>query len=402
MPSDDCLKKLYIEPTARCNLRCKMCFRNSWKNEIIGDMRPETFRKAMTTMPDSVETVFFGGMGEPLAHPDIVEMVRTASSLGKRVELLSNGTLLDARRTAELLDAGLDMLWLSIDALDDGRYAQIRRNSQLALVKEHIVEFNRQRARLDRTVRLGVAFVVMKSNAHELALLPYFSTYYKVNEVNISNVIPTDEHTASEVLYNNVVDWGLGDPAPMESSPRIHLPLMDWQDPAAQEGLRSLLSTSMCSVYLSGQRVSRAARTAASSTRAWPSSSSTAMSAPACPCCAMPPFTGARSSARPAATFSAIWRNRAWTRSGTPRTMPTFAAGCAISSSRPATGAACARTGNRVLPTVTATMPPPVAAASGPRASSAARRPVSCGGSGKGASCSPGPGPRLALLRARL
>ena len=246
MPSDDCLKKLYIEPTARCNLRCKMCFRNSWKNEIIGDMRPETFRKAMTTMPDSVETVFFGGMGEPLAHPDIVEMVRTASSLGKRVELLSNGTLLDARRTAELLDAGLDMLWLSIDALDDGRYAQIRRNSQLALVKEHIVEFNRQRARLDRTVRLGVAFVVMKSNAHELALLPYFSTYYKVNEVNISNVIPTDEHTASEVLYNNVVDWGLGDPAPMESSPRIHLPLMDWQDPAAQEGLRSLLSTSMC------------------------------------------------------------------------------------------------------------------------------------------------------------
>lgn len=46
----------------------------------------------------------------------------------------------------------------------------------------------------------------------------------------------------------------------MESSPRIHLPLMDWQDPAAQEGLRSLLSTSMCSVYLSGQRVSRAAR----------------------------------------------------------------------------------------------------------------------------------------------
>ena len=245
MPSDDCLKKLYIEPTARCNLRCKMCFRNSWKNEIIGDMRPETFRKAMTTMPDSVETVFFGGMGEPLAHPDIVEMVRTASSLGKRVELLSNGTLLDARRTAELLDAGLDMLWLSIDALDDGRYAQIRRNSQLALVKEHIVEFNRQRARLDRTVRLGVAFVVMKSNAHELALLPYFSTYYKVNEVNISNVIPTDEHTASEVLYNNVVDWGLGDPAPMESSPRIHLPLMDWQDPAAQEGLRSLLEQAL-------------------------------------------------------------------------------------------------------------------------------------------------------------
>ena len=65
---DDSMKRLYIEPTARCNLQCSMCFRNSWRDEAIGDMSMETFQRAMDTMPASVETVFFGGMGEPLAH----------------------------------------------------------------------------------------------------------------------------------------------------------------------------------------------------------------------------------------------------------------------------------------------------------------------------------------------
>lgn len=255
------MKKLYIEPTSRCNLQCGMCFRNSWRDEIPGDMSMDIFQKCLDSMPESVQTVFFGGMGEPLAHPCIVDMIAAAAARGRRVELLSNGTLLTPECTARLLEAGLDMLWLSIDSLDEGNYERIRRKSRLGLVKRHIEEFNRQRSRLARRVRLGMAFVAMKSNAHELASLPYFATYYLVNEINISNVIPTDSHTASEILYDNVIDWGLGDNAPMETSPQIHLPLMNWQHPAAMEGLRGLLSTSMCSLFFSGNRVHRDSRT---------------------------------------------------------------------------------------------------------------------------------------------
>ena len=258
--SEDSMKRLYIEPTARCNLQCSMCFRNSWRDEAIGDMSMETFQRAMDTMPASVETVFFGGMGEPLAHAHILDMVREAKARGKSVELLSNGTLLTQERSAALLDAGLDMLWLSIDSLEEGSYERIRQNSKFTLVKRHIEEFNRLRIRLKRKVRLGLAFVAMKSNAHELAKLPYFATWHMVNEVNVSNVIPTDEHTAAEMLCDHVVDWGLGDDAPMDTSPQIHLPLMNWDHPGAREGLSGMLSNSMCSVYLSGKKVLRESR----------------------------------------------------------------------------------------------------------------------------------------------
>ena len=86
------LKKLYIEPTTKCNLNCKMCFRHTWFDEPICDLSLKDYRHVLETMPKSVETVFFGGMGEPLFHKDILEMIRLAAQTGAEVELLTNGT----------------------------------------------------------------------------------------------------------------------------------------------------------------------------------------------------------------------------------------------------------------------------------------------------------------------
>ena len=35
------LRKLYIEPTTKCNLNCKMCFRHAWFDEPICDLSLE-------------------------------------------------------------------------------------------------------------------------------------------------------------------------------------------------------------------------------------------------------------------------------------------------------------------------------------------------------------------------
>ena len=71
------LKKLYIEPTTKCNLNCKMCFRHTWFDEPFCDLSLEDYKQ-----PKSVETIFFGGMGEPMFHKDILEMIRLAAETG--------------------------------------------------------------------------------------------------------------------------------------------------------------------------------------------------------------------------------------------------------------------------------------------------------------------------------
>ena len=76
------IRKLYIEATSRCNLACKMCFRQSWIGESYGDLDSAAFARVMEDPAVyGTETVFFGGMGEPLAHPMLAEKSRSAAIL---------------------------------------------------------------------------------------------------------------------------------------------------------------------------------------------------------------------------------------------------------------------------------------------------------------------------------
>ena len=111
-------KKLYIEPATKCNLNCKMCFRHTWFDESFCDLSLEDYRHVLQTAPKSVETIFFGGMGEPMFHKDISEMVRLAAETGADVELLTNGTLMSREMIHGIINAGLTRLWISIDDLE--------------------------------------------------------------------------------------------------------------------------------------------------------------------------------------------------------------------------------------------------------------------------------------------
>lgn len=269
--AQDKLKKLYIEPTSNCNLNCKMCFRNTWVNEPLADMDMSIFQAILRTMPESVETVFFGGMGEPMIHPEIITMVKAVVAKGKRVELLTNAALLTPERSQELVEAGISMIWVSIDSFNEQGYEAIRRKSDFALVQSHLIALNRARGvwenrklneymKIDsgkEEIRLGINFVIMKSNVTQLANIPDFIKRYMVNEVNISNMIPSDEESVSQVLYDKVLDWDMG--TQDKSAATVNMPLINWREKEVMDGLRGLLSTSVA-VSLSGQPITRKSR----------------------------------------------------------------------------------------------------------------------------------------------
>jgi uncharacterized radical SAM superfamily Fe-S cluster-containing enzyme len=110
-PNIHSLNRLTIEPTSRCNLACRTCIRNTW-DEPAGDMGPETFGRLVEGLGrfPHLESVMFGGFGEPTAHPAILDMVRAVKSLGLRAEMTSNATLLDDALIDGLLRERLDTL----------------------------------------------------------------------------------------------------------------------------------------------------------------------------------------------------------------------------------------------------------------------------------------------------
>ena len=244
------LRKLYIEPTTKCNLNCKMCFRHTWFGEPFCDMPWEIFEKTLQTMPRSVETIFFGGMGEPLFHRDILKMVERAAETGADVELLTNGTLLTRPMIEGLIRAGLSKLWISLDDLDpvgnrdggsDGSDFDHSGHGHSGSVLRNIRELNRTRQAMGAAMGLGITFVAMKSNVHQLALLPFFTAQHLVDEVNISNISPTDENSQQEMLYTNLVTMYTG-PGKGSVLPTVRLPYFDMNIPEAAEGIRSLMA----------------------------------------------------------------------------------------------------------------------------------------------------------------
>jgi len=255
------LRKLYIEPTTKCNLNCKMCFRHTWFDEPFCDLSLEQVRHVINSMPTSVETVFFGGMGEPLFHPDICEMIRTAADTGAEVELLTNGTLLTDTMIRQILDAGLSRLWISIDNLDteaDSTKSDHSGHDHAGQVLQNIRRLNQIRQNQLSSLSLGITFVAMKSNIHQLANLPYFISKYLVDEVNISNISPVDESARDEMLYGVLVDMYAG-PGMGSRLPTVRLPFFDMNIPEVAAGIQSLMTKQNFQLCVNDQPVLRKA-----------------------------------------------------------------------------------------------------------------------------------------------
>jgi MoaA/NifB/PqqE/SkfB family radical SAM enzyme len=264
------LAKVYVEPTSRCNLTCRTCIRNAWE-EPMGDMTEETFARLLEGLQafDTPPAVFFGGFGEPLAHPSIVQMVARAKALGApKVGLITNGCLLNDDISAGLIGAGLDDLWVSLDGIRPESYGDVRLGACLPQVLDNLRRFKETRERLrlaplnyedrqkyeiyferwtgdpERHVlpalkpRLGIAFVAMRRNIADLPELWATGRGLGATQFLVSNVIPYTRDLVPEILYQDLLGMG---PLPTLWHDSVRVPVMQVSE-ATRRSLAHALS----------------------------------------------------------------------------------------------------------------------------------------------------------------
>ena len=121
---------MVVDVTERCNLNCIHCRRHSpladgSSGEPGGVDFPLDLFLALCREAKAwgVRKMILIGEGEPLLHPRLVEMVAAAKAAGCRVNLLTNGTLLNLRLAEEFIKAGLDELRVSLWASNEEEYS---------------------------------------------------------------------------------------------------------------------------------------------------------------------------------------------------------------------------------------------------------------------------------------
>jgi Fe-coproporphyrin III synthase len=175
-PADPPLRKVYVEPTTACNLNCPICVRHSWR-EPGGAMTMATYRRLVEGLRDipTLQAVAFWGLGEPLLHPNILEMVAEAGRLGARTELISNGLLLDARMAEGLIQAGLDTLILSVDGDSTPRDGEVRAGVDQEFEEEILYWLAAGNPRPQKRSRWSPEMVLPRMDARPEVLEPLLS-----------------------------------------------------------------------------------------------------------------------------------------------------------------------------------------------------------------------------------
>jgi len=224
------LTKIYIEPTVACNLDCITCFRHGW-DQPMGRMSEETFENIIQGLNqlDPIPDVYFGGIGEPLFHPKTIEWVARVKELGVKVELITNGTILNEKKAEQLIDAGLDLLWVSIDGATPESFADVRMGAELPMVLENLKRlFKMRKGGHFPKPEIGVAFVAMKRNIQDLPKIIKMGHTFGARYYSVSNVQPTVQELQQEGLYSRTMRNIAYLPSPV--LPKLSLPKIDFNE----------------------------------------------------------------------------------------------------------------------------------------------------------------------------
>lgn len=144
---------IMVEVTNDCMLDCVMCPHSQLKEET-GYMPFDLFKKVIDECSRhySLRDLVFSGMGEPLLHPQLLEMSKFAKSKGiPKVRVTTNAILLTRQKTTQILeDSVFDEIGLSLDALTQETYQKIKRSSNFQTIQENIAYFLNQKRKKRR------------------------------------------------------------------------------------------------------------------------------------------------------------------------------------------------------------------------------------------------------------
>lgn len=108
-------KKFYIEITNVCNLYCDFCPQTQRSPEF---MKIETFSKILDQIKMHTDYIYFHVKGEPFLHPEIDSFLDLSYERGFKVNVTTNGTLINTVKKKILMKPSIRQINFSLHSFD--------------------------------------------------------------------------------------------------------------------------------------------------------------------------------------------------------------------------------------------------------------------------------------------
>ena len=192
-----------VETTAKCNLYCPMCPRESHP-QPKADMAEDVFEKLVLQARDSAEHMMLIGLGEPFMDPHIFERIELCHRHSISSLLSTNGTFLDEKLSAKVLDSPLEQITLSFDGARKETFEFYRKGAKFEKVRDNFVRFARMKKDRGSRLQVVVQMVKMDGNADEVDdFVRFWSEVPGVDQIRIkadeTNLLkPESLHSAAD------------------------------------------------------------------------------------------------------------------------------------------------------------------------------------------------------------
>lgn len=170
-----------LEPAAGCNLRCRMCQVPGYPPDRRENMPLDRFKHIF----DQIRPirVALSGAGEPFLNPDLLGIVGYARAGGAQVLTTTNFTLC-AGKAEEIVDSGLNLIKVSLDAARPETYAKIRGRDFFDRIIPIVEELQRvKEKKRSATPFLRLQFVLQSDNLSETVEMVELARRLKADSV---------------------------------------------------------------------------------------------------------------------------------------------------------------------------------------------------------------------------
>ncbi|EJP6471472.1 radical SAM protein [Clostridium sp. L74] len=177
-------KKIYIEITNVCNLACDFCPETKRKPQF---MSIETFDKILNQINPYTDYIYLHVKGEPLLHPKIDKILDLSHEKGFKVNITTNGTLINEVKDKIIMNPALRQVNFSLHSFDGNEDSKNKNkyiNDILSFVRDTI-EYNNIfiSLRLWNLDEDNITNIKKKRNAEILNIIEKeFNLPYKVEE----------------------------------------------------------------------------------------------------------------------------------------------------------------------------------------------------------------------------
>ncbi|MDH5638850.1 MAG: radical SAM protein [Nitrospinota bacterium] len=167
--------QVIVDITEACNLACVHCPHSTFKaskhfanRNLEYELNEKIVDEVRANSNGAVQFVRYASEGESLIHPKAYEMIQYAvENSGTLVTLTTNGTILNEKKLQPILDAGINLIDFSVDALSPEVYSQIRRGGELERTQENIFKTMRMIKSSNSKTLIAISFIEQPENAHE-------------------------------------------------------------------------------------------------------------------------------------------------------------------------------------------------------------------------------------------